>query len=200
MQPLDFTRLSGVVRSNRVWGLVAATASCLVAAGVAVASIPDAGGVINGCYLKSGGTIRVIDASVTSCKASETAISWNQTGPMGPIGLTGPPGPKGEDGLQGVQGIQGVPGASGVSGYELIRSAISTVTPGQLGSAFAECPAGKKPVGGGYGVNGPPPFSTYFSAPSINLQNEPVGWVASINNEGAENLIVFAYAICVTAL
>jgi hypothetical protein len=172
----------------------------LIAAGAAVASIPGPGGVINGCYLKSGGTIRIIDASVASCKASETAISWNQTGPMGPMGLTGPPGPKGEDGLQGVQGIQGVPGAPGVSGYEMIRSPIVTVTPGQLGNAFAECSAGKKPVGGGYGVNGPPPFSTYFSAPSINLQNEPVGWLASINNEGTSNLVVFAYAICVTAL
>src|SRR5207253_6465079 len=64
----------------------------VLGATVAVAQIPDSGGVIHGCYTKSTGTIRIIDASVTSCKQGETAISWYQTGPVGPQG------PKGDTG------------------------------------------------------------------------------------------------------
>jgi len=57
----------------------------------------------------------------------------------------------------------------------------------------------KKPVGGGYGVNGPAPFSTYFSAPLFQ-STQPVGWVATINNESTGTQVVFAYVICVIAL
>jgi hypothetical protein len=34
--------------------------------GIAYATIPDSGGVIHGCYGKSGGDLRVIDATVTT--------------------------------------------------------------------------------------------------------------------------------------
>ncbi len=55
---------------------------------VAVASIPDAQGVIHGCYLTSGGRLRVIDSDKGQhCKATETPLNWNQTGPQG---LPGP--------------------------------------------------------------------------------------------------------------
>lgn len=66
-----------------------------IAGGVAWATIPGGDGVIHGCYLKSGGTVRVIDASVTNCKKTETAIWWNQSGPPGE---TGPQGEQGEPG------------------------------------------------------------------------------------------------------
>ena len=70
----------------------------LVAVTVASATIPDSGGVIHGCYTKSGGSLRVIDASVTNCKSTETSLNWSQTGPKGPtgsMGAAGPPGPAG---------------------------------------------------------------------------------------------------------
>src|SRR5215467_11162506 len=46
----------------------------LIVTGVVLtrATIPDAKGAIHGCYTKSGGTIRVIDDSITSCNADET--------------------------------------------------------------------------------------------------------------------------------
>jgi hypothetical protein len=44
---------------------------------IAFASIPGANGVIYGCYSKSGGALRVIDASVTQCKAGETSLNFN---------------------------------------------------------------------------------------------------------------------------
>jgi type VI secretion system secreted protein Hcp len=71
-----------------------AIAVLLVSAGLAAASIPDAGGVINGCYNSTTGALRVIDTAVTpSCASGEIALNWNQTGPRGPAGPVGPPGP-----------------------------------------------------------------------------------------------------------
>jgi hypothetical protein len=63
-----------------------------VAAGsVAYAAIPDAGGLIHGCYKKSSpnqGTLRVVDSEKgQTCSSSETSVNWNQTG------LQGAPGP-----------------------------------------------------------------------------------------------------------
>jgi hypothetical protein len=78
------------LRKHVAVGAVAA-AALLVAAGVAYATIPDGNGVIHGCYAKSGGALRVIDASVRNCPKSETALSWNVQGiqgPQGPPGLT----------------------------------------------------------------------------------------------------------------
>jgi hypothetical protein len=69
----------------------------LVAAIAAIghAMIPDAGGVIHGCYA-NGGALRVIDESGGEvCKNGETALFWNQTGPQGPQGTPGQQGPQG---------------------------------------------------------------------------------------------------------
>ena len=76
------------------------TAAVVLAAGVAWATIPDASGVIHGCYGDRGwGRLRVIDpAAGGRCKAWETAIDWNQVGPPGPQGPPGPPGPQGPAG------------------------------------------------------------------------------------------------------
>lgn len=61
----------------------------------ATATIPDASGVIHGCYSSAAATARIIDASVTTCRPNEIAISWNVTGPTGSPGSTGSPGPRG---------------------------------------------------------------------------------------------------------
>jgi hypothetical protein len=72
----------------------------LVAAlgGVAYSAIPDPMGVIHGCYMNTGRTLRVID-SAASCDAGETALNWSQQGPAGapgPAGAQGPEGPPGQ--------------------------------------------------------------------------------------------------------
>ena len=69
--------------------------AALAAAGIAYASIPDSEGVIHACYTKSGGSLRVIDASVTNCKSGETSLTWNQSGSAGATGPTGPTGAAG---------------------------------------------------------------------------------------------------------
>jgi hypothetical protein len=54
------------------------------------ADVPDSG-VIHSC-LKGNGAISVIDTSAgATCKANETPLNWNQTGPTGARGATGPP-------------------------------------------------------------------------------------------------------------
>jgi hypothetical protein len=66
-------------------GVTTAVVVGLAGAGVAVASIPDAGtGTIHACYVKTGGALRVIDvAKGQKCKATETAISWPQQSGLG---------------------------------------------------------------------------------------------------------------------
>lgn len=92
--------------------LLAAVATGLVVAGVAVAAIPSHG-VITGCFQKKSGVLRVIDAAkhgaAGKCKRSETKIVWSQSGPTGPQGVQGPAGAQG---TQGAPGVQGIPGAN----------------------------------------------------------------------------------------
>jgi hypothetical protein len=74
------------VRSRHVAALLAGVGALFLAAGLAYATIPDSGGVIHGCFAKSGGTLRVIDASVTGCKQTETSLDWNVQGQKGDPG------------------------------------------------------------------------------------------------------------------
>jgi hypothetical protein len=80
-------------------GMLGASA---IAGGLAWAAIPGAGGVINGCYHRSEGMLRVIDSTRQGCRDSEVPIAWNQTGPQGPHGDEGSPGTDGAPGKDGV--------------------------------------------------------------------------------------------------
>ena len=78
------------------WIVVTAVVGGLAAAGAAYASIPDAGGVIHGCYKKVGGALRVVDSSVgMRCNGSETALPWNQVGLRERRAQPGRPGRRG---------------------------------------------------------------------------------------------------------
>jgi hypothetical protein len=59
--------MSRLIRSTKFWlgGAIATVAL----AGTAYAAIPGGDGTIHGCYAKSGGTLRVIDASVTTVRS-----------------------------------------------------------------------------------------------------------------------------------
>lgn len=54
------------------------------------AAIPDADGVIHGCYNVLTGTSRIVDGD--SCNLLEKQITWQQKGPQGPQGPQGPAG------------------------------------------------------------------------------------------------------------
>ncbi|HXH96419.1 MAG TPA: hypothetical protein VNH40_04340 [Gaiellaceae bacterium] len=76
---------------------------------LAVASIPDAGGVIHACYKTSQGQTRIVE-SAADCNPAETAIEWNHAGTQGPQGPQGPEGPAGADGTPGMSFLAGSSG------------------------------------------------------------------------------------------
>lgn len=100
--------------SRSRWLLVGGVIGAVLAGGAAYAAIPDSNGVINGCYQKHVGNLRVIDPSAgQTCRHSEVPINWSQTGPQG---IQGPQGPKGDTGATGPQGPAGPTGATGPQG------------------------------------------------------------------------------------
>src|SRR5215831_10136938 len=107
------------------WSVAAAIIVCSLAVAVALATVPDSGGVIHGCYVAGGG-LRVIDTSVATCKTSETPISWSVTGPPGAAGQPGSSGPAGATGPTGAPGTPGTAGQPGPPG-----------PPGPTGPSFA---------------------------------------------------------------
>ena len=58
--------------------LAGAAVAAVLGGGAAWAAIPDASGVINGCYQKIVGHLRVVDPGTGDCRPSEVAITWNQ--------------------------------------------------------------------------------------------------------------------------
>ncbi len=58
-----------------VVGIVAAVTG---GAAIAMAAIPDAQGMINGCH--NSGKLRIIDTAKESCHTGEKAISWSKSG------------------------------------------------------------------------------------------------------------------------
>jgi len=101
---------------------VAVVALAAVGVGVALAAIPS-NGQINGCFLKSGGTLRVIDTTVTTCKAGEQSLSWNVQGAPGAKGDTGAPG------------APGAPGPAGTARAYAFVNADGSLAPGAVGIA-----------------------------------------------------------------
>jgi hypothetical protein len=186
--------MSRIIRSPKFW--VAGAIATVALAATAYANIPDRQGVVHGCFAKSGGTLRVIDASVTNCKSGETALSWNQQGVPGPKGDAGEPGPPGP---QGAQGEPGAPG--GLAGY------VRFFTQSDENSVFtktqvANCPSGKVPVGGGGRIDRI--NASFTDVPEVALgQSEPTatGWRVEAHEVVPTDLpwVVSAYVVCADA-
>jgi hypothetical protein len=105
----------------------------------------------------------------------------------------GPQGPKGDPGLQGPKGDKGDPGAKGVSGYQEVTGPDKTLSVGQAGLSTANCPTGKRAVGGGYD-------GTVLLALDENMPiNSGSGWFVHAKNVDSVPGYFHAYAICATA-
>src|ERR1700687_2606573 len=105
-------------------GLAGTIGALLVGGTLAWASIPDSSGVINGCYAKSNGALRVIDTSRgQKCTTKETGLNWNQTGPPG------------------------LPGMNGVTGFVQVSNNLTDTN--AVKQVTVECPTGKYAIGGG---------------------------------------------------
>jgi collagen triple helix repeat protein len=110
-------------------------------------------GIIHACV--KDGQLRILNANQT-CKAKETPLDWNISGPQGLKGDKGDPGqqgPQGIPGLQGDKGDTGPQGAPGLSEYQTIP--VSQPISAAGGWVFdAACPAGKTAISGGYTLPG----------------------------------------------
>lgn len=183
---------------------VLAIALVVMVSAVVYATIPNAN-VIHGCYSRSGGTLRVIDASVTQCKQTETALAWNVQGPIGPIGATGPTGPQGEQGEPGPTGPQGAQGSVGPTGPAGPNWTIYTVTaPEQIPALTVwtttrHCNQGDIALAGSfnmaYGVQNIP-LAGYLDPP-VRSERTGVGtWTFTVGNTNPNNAFtVFALAV-----
>jgi hypothetical protein len=172
----------------------------LAGVGVAVASIPDSGGVIHACRKNTDGSLRVIDTAVTTtCPSGWTALTWSQTGPTGPTGATG---------AAGATGPTGATGPAGMSGYEIVTNAqlVYFSYSSQPGPAYnglsVSCPTGKVATGGGGSLS-----ETEYGAGDITMgSNAPLadgsGWQVHWTQKGTGLAFandVTVYAICVNA-
>ena len=141
----DITRAIGrrSVRLPLAIGLIGILA---FTGGMVYAAIPNSEtGVINGCFEKNIGLLRVIDTQAgKSCTRWETPISWSQAGPPGVAGAQGLQGERGADGAEGPVGPQGEPGAQGEPGLQ-----------GEPGQAGADGKPGADGAPGAEGLQGP---------------------------------------------
>src|SRR5215472_8610648 len=112
---------------------------------VAYASIPDSNGVIHGCYVVKGGSLRVIDtAKGQTCATGQHSLNWNQKGTQGP------PGPAG---VSGYSVARCAPAEDGTTGNFFVASSSGgtcTVTGNHqdhpIGNALLVCPTGDKAI------------------------------------------------------
>jgi len=120
-------------------------------------------------------------------------------GPAGAQGLPGAIGLKGDTGAQGPQGNPGPQGAAGISGYEIVVANSADDSAG-VKSLGAQCPVGKRVLGGGVTVS-PIGGSVIGSPPIAIRESAPFGdffWqVTAVETEPyASNWSLQAYAIC----
>jgi hypothetical protein len=145
-----------VSRRVRLAIFIAALASGAVAVALAAGAIPDASGVIHGCYVSGTGQLRVYDnqsATAKKCASNESPLNWNQqgpAGPAGPAGATGATGATGASGPAGPAGPTGATGPAGVAGMSHVYEAENTYTPGTTTDhqivGLSDLPAGEYAV------------------------------------------------------
>jgi hypothetical protein len=86
-----------------------------------------------------------------------------------------------------------------VSGWERIAAPGVDVAPGVILGNIAECPTGKKPVGGGFLVNGPGPWTVFEAEVVVDPQHNENGYSAFIRNDGTSDVEIFVSVVCVIA-
>ncbi len=171
---------------RRIVAIAVVAAAVALGVGVAEATIPDAAGVIHGCYTLDGGTLRLIDpgAGQTCSAGSEAPLDWNITGGQG---ATGPVGPQG---VLGPPGARGAPGADVSSGYERVSASFTTDGSGN-GTGEADCANGKLALSGGVAAQ------TLTQPTASRPTDNGGGWTVTMKGSASRQYTV--YAICVTA-
>jgi Collagen triple helix repeat (20 copies) len=131
----------------------------------------------------SVGSPQIKNRSIKTIDINRRTVSAlrGRRGPRGFPGAAGPAGPAGPTGARGPAGPagpQGPAGPPGISGYQRVTGPPVTVAGGTEGTGFAQCPAGKQPLGGGW-------FQTTAGA-LLRVVNSSVGISATTNLPGWE--------------
>jgi hypothetical protein len=177
-------------KSRPVIAVCTAALTITAIGGVASAAIPNAVGVINGCYDPRSAYVRVVDAALgQTCTTAEKPLNWNQTGPQGPAGPTGPQGPAGPAG--GYNRVGRGEACAGTCTGEWYSTYLE---------AWAGCPSGMTLVGGGFEVK-PGRYSTGQKYPVQVQKNAPYPgydyWVVGVNVQQLSYQDLKVYAMCV---
>ena len=128
------------------------------------------------------GHIRISEPDGT-CRSNEEPLDWSIQGPPGPAGPAGPSGATGAQGPQGPAGPTGPggpAGSPGASGYEVVVNEV-TFAGNTAGSVQADCPPGKRVLGGGHYVDalfGSNEFTVMTNAPNT----AGTSWVVVYSN------------------
>jgi|SRR5919108_3096166 hypothetical protein len=172
--------------------IVSLMALVLAMGGFAMAAIPDGNGVINGCYKKKKGTLRLVSRS-GKCKKSERAISWNQKGAAGAAGQAGARGDKGD---KGDTGDTGAAGATNV-----VERYVESTTTATNSSLTANCNPGERATGGSSELQSGSITSLFFFEPGGepvpgSQGSTPTGWKASWYNSDNSSKTIRVSVIC----
>ena len=111
-------------------------------------------------------------------------------GPIGPMGSQGPQGLQGPQGATGPQGPQGPQGVPGVSGYEHVFGPTNAQFPGVSTFHTADCPSGKRVLGGGFSTT-----STHMNV-FRSFASSSTQWRVDVQNNAGDLQSAQAFAIC----
>jgi hypothetical protein len=203
-------RLRSLSRGGRLVLALAVGGAVFGIATAVQASIPDASGVIHGCYntsLAHGnplGALRVIDTAKPNgnCASWEAPLNWSAkgvtgaTGPTGARGPTGPTGPKGPTGAKGSTGPTGPKGPTGAKGSTgpTGPAGPGTILAGNSGGANLD-PIALNYMGVGFASSDEPtaeqviPVSGTLSHLYVKLKNAPlIIWQFAVVKNGLPGL------------
>jgi hypothetical protein len=109
---------------------------------------------------------------------------------LGRVVVQGPAGSPGPAGAPGAAGATGARGGFDLSKLTSFWGPDTLILAGTIGSAFAYCPAGQKPTGGGF-----------FSGDTHVGISAPVdgGWQVVVNNTTGVDYSVSVFVVCAAA-
>lgn len=142
----------------------------------------------------TGADIRNGSLSIADLSDGTVKTLIGEPGPAGPAGVTGA---QGAPGPQGAQGATGQRGPSGFTGTSFNSGPSLNLDANEYGSVYADCEPGQIATGGGVvwdSLDGLQYISE--SGPTVNSQDVPVGWHASVTNGSATERNAWAFVVC----